>query len=343
MRFKLMASLLSLLAMPAFAQESRDWSLGALQKTEFTEAAAGDSASFSVTWEKQHKRVKSGRGVVYKYLDIKNYFIPSYCIIEGNEITEDELRRFQMEFDLSEQSSRRLRDTILFLPPSDRKKAWKTFSSDLYAKREQVASGRLEGDFNPGPDSFDITSLPVRASRVGISVSVGPEIAVPLGAMANLCSPLAGICPGLEIRWGDFFFLGHVSFRTGHYTGQYFGMNTTAAAGSRIEQFIWRTGCGYMLAGNDDWELSVYFAMGNSVFRISPVTVSGLLVSEGIRFDYRLRKCYRMDEFSPTLTKTRLFSRLYLDQVWIAGNKTFSPSVNCSIGINFSLNVLSRN
>ena len=65
MRFKLMASLLSLLAMPAFAQESRDWSLGALQKTEFTEAAAGDSASFSVTWEKQYKRVKSGRGVIW--------------------------------------------------------------------------------------------------------------------------------------------------------------------------------------------------------------------------------------------------------------------------------------
>ena len=342
MKSRVLSLVFVLFALPAFSQEYREWSLGPLQKAAFDGSVRSDTASFSVTWDRQPVRVKQGRSILYRYQDIRTLALLSSCAISGETITEEELGSFQRDFDLAEQYARRLRDTLLFLPAHAKQQVWKQFVSAYTSQRQHLSeeSGAL---LSPGPDDFDITAVPLRVSSRGLAASVGAEWSVPLGDLGELCGPMVGVCPGIDLRSGRLLLSTEFSFRTGWCKDRYFRVVGLPEQRSCVYQFRWRVGPGFVLVDEDAWQLSAFLGLGSSrtVFPSGPV--SGFALTEGLRFEHNLRKSYRFDVFRPSLFQTGLVSRLYMDQIWIAGNRTLSPAVNLSLGIVFSENGLSRN
>lgn len=319
---------------------ARDWDLGRLCKEDFAVSAREDSSYFSVLWIKDHARVKKG-SVIYRYLDIRNAFLPGGSVVGKEGLTEDQMLLFQREFDLSEQYARKLRDTLLLMPSHLRKKVWNQKVSEYYSEGK-VRAAQMDADFYPGPDRFDITAVPMRRSPIGVSVFLGADCSIPFGAMEDLSGPLAGFSSGLDLRFGRFFLTADLSLRQGEFKGDYFGVEGVGSKGSSVRQFLWRTGPGLVLVGDEDWRLSAFATVGKCRTGFSPDPVSGWMLSEGLRLECNLQKVCRLDAFRPLMVRTNLFTRMYMDQVWIAGNGSFSPSVNLSIGFDILMNGLSR-
>ena len=98
----------------------REWEKGPLRKEEFTVSPQGDSAYFSVIWLEKTARVKVG-SAIYQYFDVQNAFLPGNTVIAKEGLTEDLLKSFQEQFDLSEFCTRKLRDAYLMTPGWKRK------------------------------------------------------------------------------------------------------------------------------------------------------------------------------------------------------------------------------
>ena len=333
-----------LLSVQVFGQTPKDlvreWDKGSLCNEDFVLSPQGDSAYFSVVWIKDPVRVKKG-SATYWYLDIKNAFLPASTYVGKEGLTKEQMLLFQREFDLSEKYVRILRDSLLWLSAKVREERWKQGVSDFFTERRGQA-GQSDVDACPGPDNFDITALPMKHTPLGASFYLGGDFSLPLGAMGTLSGPLAGFFSGLDLKYGRFFLAADLSYRKGCYKGDYIGIKGVGEKGSDAYQFLWRVGPGIVLCGDEDWRLSTFVAFGRSRTRLSPDPVSDFLLSEGLRFEWGLHKSYRLYSVLPGLFQSNLFSRLYMDQVWIAGNGTFSPSVNLSIGIDFLVNGLSR-
>lgn len=317
-------------------QSLREWDKGPLQKTEFLEAARGDTAFFSCVWFQKHVRVKTDKITAFHYTDVQNIFLPFTSVICGDEITEEQLQTFQKEFDLSEFYARELRDTLVMLPGWRRKEAQKRVYAEFLAQRNTFSD---ETGLIPtlDPDDFDVTLLP-RVSPLGFAVHAGAVASCPLGDMSGLSGPSFGMVSGVEISYGRFYVTAEYYDCKGSYKSDYIGVGEAPS----VSQSGWRVGPGIVFVRTDRMRFSTFMTSGHSRVSSNQEIISGPSLTEGIRCDFCLRRAYRLDGVS-ALYQAGIGSRLYLGQIWVSQNRTFSPSVNLSLSLNISRNGLSRN
>ena len=317
-------------------QSLREWDKGPLEKTEILESARGDTAFFSCVWLQKHVRVKTDRITAFHYTDVQNIFLPSTTVVCGDEITEEQLHSFQKEFDLSEFFARKLRDTLVMLPARHRKEIQKQTYAEYLALRNDISD---EIGLIPTlePDNFDVTLLP-RVSPLGFAVHAGAVASCPLGDMSGLSGPSFGMVSGAEISYGRFYVTAEYYDCKGSYKSDYIGMGEAPS----VSQSGWRLGPGIVFMKTDRMRFSAFMTSGHSRVFSNQEIISGPSLTEGIRCDFCLRRAYRLDGVS-ALYQAGIGSRLYLGQIWVSQNRTFSPSVNLSLSLNISRNGLSRN
>ncbi len=68
----------------------------------------------------------------------------------------------------------------------------------------------------------------------------------------------------------------------------------------------------------------------------------GLTLSEGITADIPLHRTYNFLAKSPQAQDLGVRVKLYVDEMYVAAQKTVMPTVNLSVGVNFGFTKLSR-
>lgn len=344
------------------AQFSRSWTEGPLTwedfritDTEYADTSASSFASFSLI--RTNRKVKAN-GITYKYQDVSAAIDPGQSWVKTGQANEENLKRHQEEFDILQYFATRYREDFLFYKDTKMYRFESNIDNEtkhrlsekayLEQYHDAIETYRKTGDailYPVSREPFDIVNHPRQVAEGALEGLLSPVLVFPLGDLGKAFRPAYGISAGFGYREGKTLLsadltlaksattvLGSVTSLANDYYASYLGafINYGRALLSREKvNFSLCAGAGYSA-----WKEGTIF---------SRPTVSGLTLSQGIRIDLRLHRTINHLTQTPQARDTGLMFRLYVNEMYVAPRKIFTPTVNLSVGMNFGFRNLSRN
>ena len=345
------------------AQGLRSWTSGPLSWSDFQSAGPelSDSsetshASFSLI--RENIKVKEG-GIAYKYQDVSAAIDPRQSWVEAAAKNEQTLRKLLQEFDILQYYATLYREDFMFYTDMKNHPYEEYFDEGTKHKlseaayleqyRSAIEEFRKTGDASAYPVSrepFDITKMPCQVASGASEMHISLITVNPTGDLAKMFTPVFGFSAGYGYREGRNYVCADLSegviglnltgysFKDGgHYTvrGSYFG---AAAKYGRI----------LFSAGKTDF--SLFAGLGYSAWKeghlLSKATVSGLTLTEGLCVDYTFHRTFNYLAKTPQARDFGLQFKVYVDELYVASQKFFVPTINLGMGFNFGFRKLSR-
>lgn len=344
-------------ALPCGAQNTRPWTAGPLSWSEFSQVQGEDAASYASFSLMRENRIVKAKGISWKYQDVCAAFDPGQSWYNPWVARVADLQRHQQEFDILQHFAAQYRDDFLFYNDQQYHRFEEFLGDDEKGKLSEAAyleryraaldAFHATGDASPYPASrepFDITRFPVRMAA-GSKVGHFSFLSVfPLGGLAQLFPPAFGFSGGLGYREGksvlglDLLYgicgltiEGDEAYKTIFTSGVYLGF---LASYSRVLFSVGKAECSlFGGVGYTSWKKGVV---------MNHPLACGLTLSEGITADIPLHRTYNFLAKSPQAQDLGVRVKLYVDEMYVAAQKTVMPTVNLSVGVNFGFTKLSR-
>lgn len=345
-------------------QNLHSWTAGPLTWDDFQSAgpdhadsSATSYASFSLI--RENKRVRT-KGITYKYQDVTAAIVPPQSWVKPEGRTDRALRNHQQEFDILQYYATLYREDFMFYNDtlmyhfenyfdmgSKHRLSETAYLEQFRAAVETFRRTGEAGDYPVSREAFDITRYPCHIASDVSEAHFSLITVFPTGDLARIFSPSPGFSAGYGYREGKNYFSADLSLCVnGIWAGGY-----DALAGSR---FAVRQGSyvglsakyGRILLSPGRTTLSLFAGLGYSAWKeghfITPATVKGATLTEGISLDIHLHRTFNYLAKTPRVKDTAFQLKLYADQLYLAAQGIFVPTFNVAVGLNVGYRKLSR-
>ncbi len=347
-----------------WAQGLKTWTSGPLIWDDFQlagpERADNPANSYiSFTLIRENKTIKT-KGVTYKYQDVTAAIDPMQSWVKAGWRNGQNLLKLQQEFDILQYFATRYREDFMFytdeiinqyehyLPVETKHKLSETVYLDQF--RSALEQFRATGDASAYPvsrEEFDITQYPCQIAPGASQGLFSLIYVIPTGELAQMFAPAIGLSFGYGYREGKNIFRADLALGVSGFSfakdvpaggpGSFLTQGSYLGLSAKYDRTL-------LSAGQVD--LGLFAGVGYSAWKegqlISPPTVGGFTLSEGIRMDVHLHRTFNFLAKTPQMHDTGLQFRLYADELYNAAQKKFMVIFNISAGLNIEFRKLSR-
>lgn len=335
---------LSLISICGKAQQAKSWTDGPLTMSDFP-LAGPEAASFAdtslafFTLVRENKVVES-KGVTYKYLDVNAAFLKDRSWVKEGFMSAALLQKHQIEFDLLQYFANLYRDDYLFYhnpvlslneEKFDGNKGKMPENEYIQMYNEALDEFHRTGsssNYSVSREPFDITKLDFLTDKGANDYHLALVGLFPTGDMARLADiSHTALMLGYGYREGKNFFMADLSV-----SPSFFGFRS---------HYSFSVDYGRDLFSIGKSSLGLYAGLVYSLWKdfdiFSETIASGIGFTQGLCFDVPLHKTYNFLAKSPYVREQKLQFRVYVDEVFIARQRVFTPSIIFSVGFNFGL------
>ena len=344
-------------------QSLRSWTSGPLTWDDFRPAGpevAGESAasyaSFSLIRENKKVRTK---GVTYKYQDVSAAVVPQQSWVKPDGKNDAALRKHQQEFDILQYYATLYREDFMFYNDTLTYRYENYFGTEAKHRlpemvyldqfKTAVAAFRETGDASAYPvsrEAFDITSYPSHIAPGASEAHFALLRIFPTGDLGKVFSPATGFSAGYGFREGKNYFNADLSIAFADVCLKGYDASNGVAIAAEGSFLGFSAKYGRVLFSPGRTELSLFAGVGYNGWKeghlISPSTVKGVTLTEGICLDIHLHRTFNYLAKTPQVRDSALELKLYADEMYVAARKLVVPTVNVAVGFNFGFRELSR-